>query len=465
MTFSRGSRDEGNLDVTFYPGLCNHCGDHPCTEDCPTGATYQDSQGIIVVDANVCIGCGNCVPKCPYGARHADPRKGIVEKCNFCAPYLHHGEEPACVATCLAECRHFGDIDDPESSLSRLIRERKAKPLVTNEIDVDPHVFYAPDELRLQVLSQSVVQPYRSTLFTHAYREVTRPLARWAVAPMVLATGAAGIGINLLKILRERRQDPEPSDAPVATPQGHGDGLVRETLPRHSAGMRFLHWFNLLSWFLLLSTGTALMATEQFALFGTRPASWIAERVGGKPNLIWFHAAWGLAWSLIIVPLFLYLKKGGWEAIREVWPSYDDVKWMVLKPLVMVGLKPESELPPQDKYNFGQKLFAISALTGTATIVATGTIMTFHLGSANVLLVAILVHKIAVMLALVGIAVHVTMAAILVDERPALWAMVMGEIDREHARRHSSKWIQEMEQQGETTEHHTHPTHHTGASR
>ncbi|PKN29833.1 MAG: 4Fe-4S ferredoxin, partial [Deltaproteobacteria bacterium HGW-Deltaproteobacteria-20] len=68
-TFEHGSREKGNLGITFYPGLCMQCEDHPCTLDCPTGATYANENGVVVVDPEVCIGCGNCVTMCPYGAR------------------------------------------------------------------------------------------------------------------------------------------------------------------------------------------------------------------------------------------------------------------------------------------------------------------------------------------------------------------------------------------------------------
>jgi len=442
MTFSHGSREEGDLGLVFYPGLCNHCEDHPCTQDCPTGATYPDANGVVLVDPNVCIGCGNCVPKCPYGARHADPKQGIVEKCNFCAPYVARGEQPACVASCLAECRHFGDLDDPHSEVRRLIRTRRAKPLTTNEIDVRPQVYYAPESKRQRVLAQSVVRRYDSTLFTHFYRRVSRPAARWAVAPLVALVAAGGMLVNLRMRIQERRQPSEPS----ATESPRDANADLPPLPRHAAGMRFLHWFNLLSWVVLLGTGTALMATAGFALFGTAFPDFMASLVGGRANLIWLHAAWGLLWAAVIVPLFLYFKRGGLDAIREVWPTYDDLRWLWVKPLVMLGLRSEEALPPQDKYNFGQKLFAISALGGTTIIIASGLVMTLHWGDAGVVRAAILIHKLAVMIALVGIAVHVTMAAILTEERPALWSMIVGQIDREHARKRSAKWVAHLDQ-------------------
>lgn len=456
FSYSRGSRQEGDLNLTFYPGLCMHCQDHPCTRDCPTGATYQDKSGIVMVDADVCIGCGNCIPACPYGARHADARKGIVEKCNFCAPYVARGEAPACVQTCLADCRHFGDLDNAADDLRNQIAKRKAKPLFTNEIDVGPQVYYAPEQQRTQVLTQSVVRRYHSTLFTGAYTGVTKPLARWLVAPVIVATGMAGIALNLRGRLLNRhpKDNTKPAEVEPAAPELVTRSTEENALPRHRAGMRFLHWFNLLSWILLLSSGTALMSTTQFALFGDAIPRWFSELVGGQDNLIWLHAAWGVFWSLIIIPLFIYFKHGGIEALREVWISFDDLKWLLVKPLVLLGIKDRQHLPPQDKYNSGQKLFALSALGGTALIIITGVIMTFHLGSAEVVRTAILLHKIAIMLALVGIAVHVTMAAILVEERPALWSMIVGQIDREHAAHHSTKWVQEIEGESEdsTTE-------------
>ncbi len=438
MTFTHGNRERGDLDLSFYPGLCNHCDDHPCTEECPTGATYMTDIGIVVVDPDVCIGCGNCVPHCPYGARHADDRQGIVEKCNFCAPYVARGEEPACVASCLADCRHFGDLDAPDSALAALIKERQAEPLTTNEINVGPRIYYAPAEERLQVLAQGVVRRYGSTLFSDVYQYVTKPLSRWVVAPVILVTGAAGIVANLRQLWLERGQQEEQRPQPRAN--------APSTLPRHPAGMRFLHWFNLFSWFLLLPTGTALMSTSDFALFGTGFSEWLAGVAGGKANLIWFHAAWGMLWSVITVPLFTFYKRGGIEALHELWPCYDDVRWLWIKPLVMVGILGHDALPPQDKYNFGQKLFAVTALVGTATLIASGMVMTFHVGPPEVVRAAIMIHKLAVMLALTGIAVHITMAAILAEERPALWSMIVGQIDEQHAKEHSAKWVAELEE-------------------
>ena len=194
----------------------------------------------------------------------------------------------------------------------------------------------------------------------------------------------------------------------------------------------------------LVLTGTALMTASSYALFGTGFPRLVSGIFGGQANLLLFHVVWGLVWALIIVPLFLYYKRGGIEALQELRFTRDDVRWMMHKPFVLLGIG-NKQLPPQDKYNAGQKAFALSALAGTMVIIGSGLVMTFHIGPPEVVAGAILAHKLAIGLALVGLAVHVTMAAVMKEERPALLSMVKGDIDRHHAEHHSPKWVQEVE--------------------
>ena len=434
--FESGTRETG-LDVTFYPGLCMHCQAHPCTQDCPTGATFADQNGVVKVDADLCIGCGNCVSRCPYGARTADNEKGIVEKCNFCEPYVAMGEKPACVDACLAECRLFGDLDDPIGKLVEGIRTRGAKTLTTEALDIGPKVYYAPAEKREKLLDNGAVGRSVPSTMTQVWTDGSRPAAQFGVPAIAALAGVGGLLINF----RSRGAN-EPMAAAVVSSTSAPQG-ANKTLPRHRFGMRFLHWFNAFSWVLLLATGTALMATPNFALFGTGFAHAVAAWVGGAANLIWIHVAWGLLWAGIIVPFFLYFKRGGIEALQEIRLTPRDFAWLVAKPMALLRIG-NPKLPPQDKYNAGQKLFAISALAGTATIIATGLIMALHLGPAWLVLLSVLVHKLAILLALVGLAVHITMAAIIVEERPALRSMVNGHVDRAHAEHHNAKWVEEI---------------------
>jgi len=448
-TYEHGRRGE-DLGITFYPGLCMQCEDRPCTRDCPTGATYRNENGVVVVNPDVCIGCGNCVSGCAYGARRFDPEKKIIEKCNFCAPYVARGETPACVQTCLARCRHFGNLDDPKGDLARRIRESGAKPLVTAKVNIGPKVYYSGDKQREHILSRNVIRSPETSWLTNLWSHYSLPLLR----PLVPAASALVVLGGLVVNLRSRAsQGPAPhaEKAQVGEETGPVPAGRSETLPRHRAGMRVLHWFNLLSWILLLATGTALMSAERFVIVNERYVNWMANLFGAPDGLLRFHVLWGLLWALVIVPVFLVYKKAGVEALREVRLTGDDMRWLLRKPWAMLGIS-RQPLPPQDKYNAGQKLFAIFVLLSTALIILTGFVMAFHLGSTTLVAACIFVHKILVATLLVGLSVHVTMAAIMREERPALRSMFSGRVSRAFAESHNAKWVMEYDKRKEAME-------------
>jgi Fe-S-cluster-containing dehydrogenase component len=112
------------LGMTFEPAACNHCEDPPCERVCPTGATFQSPEGIVLVDNRKCVGCKYCILACPYNARSVNHRDRVIEKCTFCRHRLPEGRIPACVETCMGHARHFGDILDPNSEVSRLLAEK-----------------------------------------------------------------------------------------------------------------------------------------------------------------------------------------------------------------------------------------------------------------------------------------------------------------------------------------------------
>lgn len=110
----------------FLNAICMHCEDPPCVPVCPTKATFKREDGIVLVDYDKCIGCGYCVNSCPYDARYITPtqvgdkRAGKADKCTFCAHRIAAGLDPACVNTCVGGTRIFGDLNDPESRVSKL---------------------------------------------------------------------------------------------------------------------------------------------------------------------------------------------------------------------------------------------------------------------------------------------------------------------------------------------------------
>ncbi len=146
----------------FLPVLCNHCANPWCVDVCPTGATYQRDDGIVMIDYDQCIGCRACVEACPYRARTSvkDDRtlygdgktvfekpvarpikKGVASKCNFCFHRIDEGRVPACVEVCPTECRTFGDLEDKESTVFELVNSGKAFKLLP-ERGTDPSVYY-----------------------------------------------------------------------------------------------------------------------------------------------------------------------------------------------------------------------------------------------------------------------------------------------------------------------------------
>lgn len=142
--FSEGS----GVMQEFQPGGCMHCDVPTCVHACPTGATYKDEEtGIVEINRDLCIGCGNCIPACPYGARYRHPELRVADKCNYCPERRANELLPACVDTCPTKARVFGDINDPTSEAAILLKENQDKVvrLVNAASDTKPNMYYLGD--------------------------------------------------------------------------------------------------------------------------------------------------------------------------------------------------------------------------------------------------------------------------------------------------------------------------------
>ncbi len=129
-----------DLDLEIRSERCNHCINAPCVRTCPTGASHITEGGIIKVTPFECIGCGACIEACPYDARFFHP-KGYVEKCTFCEHRVKNGQSTACASVCPTHCIYFGNIDDPNSEIAKIIAKRKYKVLA-QEAGTKPQIFY-----------------------------------------------------------------------------------------------------------------------------------------------------------------------------------------------------------------------------------------------------------------------------------------------------------------------------------
>ncbi|MEN6474957.1 MAG: 4Fe-4S dicluster domain-containing protein [Syntrophaceae bacterium] len=118
------SGDYPHLFMEIRSQRCNHCSDPPCVGICPTGASWKTKDGIVLVDKKKCIGCKACIAACPYDARYVHPQ-GYVDKCTFCIHRLKSGLTPACVEICPTASLVFGDINDPNSEISKVLNARE----------------------------------------------------------------------------------------------------------------------------------------------------------------------------------------------------------------------------------------------------------------------------------------------------------------------------------------------------
>ncbi|WP_376792671.1 4Fe-4S dicluster domain-containing protein [Thermoflexus sp.] len=178
-----------NVRQWFMPRPCMHCDNAPCVKVCPVGARYKREDGLVATDWERCIGCRYCEVACPYGVNYfnwkrpdrnyyldwSDPNlqsitggiappyknpdldqaygeerrriaggghvKGVIEKCTFCVHRVEKGKLPACVANCPVQALLFGDLDDPDSLVSRVLRQKPHFRLL-EELGTEPRVFY-----------------------------------------------------------------------------------------------------------------------------------------------------------------------------------------------------------------------------------------------------------------------------------------------------------------------------------
>lgn len=123
------------------PKMCNHCADAPCVQVCPVGATFRTPEGFVLIDHEHCIGCAYCVQACPYGARFINPEIKKADKCTWCYHRVKKGKLPACVTVCPTGTRLFGDLKDPESTVTKIFEEDQWMVLKP-DMHTDPVCFY-----------------------------------------------------------------------------------------------------------------------------------------------------------------------------------------------------------------------------------------------------------------------------------------------------------------------------------
>jgi molybdopterin-containing oxidoreductase family iron-sulfur binding subunit len=157
------ARPRNGEDTWNMPVQCMQCENPPCVQACPITATWREEDGIIVVDYKKCMGCRYCIMNCPYWARHFNWEKpgapvgggndqgdpipppqrpaGVVEKCTFCIHRVRSGKITRCTEACPRKARIFGDINDPNSTISKVLKQRQGFRL-KEELGTSPRIWY-----------------------------------------------------------------------------------------------------------------------------------------------------------------------------------------------------------------------------------------------------------------------------------------------------------------------------------
>ncbi|MFO1218073.1 MAG: 4Fe-4S dicluster domain-containing protein [Burkholderiaceae bacterium] len=168
-----------NAERVFMPVGCQHCSDPPCLDVCPSTATRKRADGIVTIDYDICIGCAYCAVACPYQARYKveqprlaydkptrteeqrfdERRLGVAQKCTFCVDRIDEGTAqgltpgvdpdatPACANACIANALVFGDLEDPQSNVSRLLDDVPWFQM-HQELGTNPGFYYLWDKER-----------------------------------------------------------------------------------------------------------------------------------------------------------------------------------------------------------------------------------------------------------------------------------------------------------------------------
>lgn len=132
-----------DLKMAFLPQTCMHCQEPPCMDACPTDALIKREDGPVVLNEEQCNGCQACMDACPYDAILFNEENSRIEKCNLCAHRIDQGLEPFCVVCCEGQAIYFGNLNDPESVVARLIAREKTYQLKPDR-GTGPSIYYCP---------------------------------------------------------------------------------------------------------------------------------------------------------------------------------------------------------------------------------------------------------------------------------------------------------------------------------
>lgn len=328
----------------FQVTRCNHCANPPCVRICPVTAMYQRTDGIVEFDPDVCIGCKACLQACPYDAIYMDPDTGTAAKCHFCSHRTDLGLEPACGVVCPTQAIVSGDLDDPSSTIRRLLGRHDVsvrKP----EQGTLPKLFYIDaDAVTLVPTMSSAAGGFHwadrdpaaagpialggsqaGHMVQTGYNAQHKAPWHWPV-PAYLVTKAIGAGAFLLLAalsLTGRVDDPvwaTVASAVAALFTAITAGLLIADLDRPERFLRILtrpQWRSWLTRGAFILLGFGLVATANTALAGATWAGLVAADALGPLRATLLAVGAALAVASAAYTAFLFGQAEG----RDLWQS------------------------------------------------------------------------------------------------------------------------------------------------
>lgn len=312
---------------------CNHCTDAPCVTVCPVTALYKREDGIVDFDPARCIGCKACLNACPYDALYIDPNSGTAAKCNFCAHRVDVGLKPACEIVCPTQAIVSGDINDPDSEISRLV-DTVPSHTRAPEQGTGPNVFYlGAHEASLDPVQVGGGDAYLFSEVPDSQREKLRPLTEeakatamadvehpppwgWRVSSYFLSKGVAAGAMMLAVVLlavdpgNSALGDVVPGLLALAGMAVTGVFLVWDL----KQPLRFYYLFTRTQWRSWLAIGTWCIALAGLVALGFTVAA-LAGADGVRGVLAWLMVPAGML--LAGYTAFLFNQCEG----RDLWQS------------------------------------------------------------------------------------------------------------------------------------------------
>jgi formate dehydrogenase iron-sulfur subunit len=426
IKFQEQDLSGGGLAWLMRKDQCMHCFDPGCLQACPApGAIVQYENGIVDVNADLCIGCGLCATGCPFDVPRFHPTTGKMAKCTLCVDRVTVSLEPACVKACPTGCLQFGTKKDMLALGEVRVKQLKENGFASAALYDPPGVggtgvvtvlahgdhpewYHLPADPKIPL----------SVTFTKA---LLRPLGLVAV----LGTAGATFG----HFLRFGPKEPEP-DRPLARPTAPRSGtrpeetVVGDHIVRHNVSARIIHWTVALAFMVTLLTGMPIWTP----IFG-----WMAALFGGLSVCRWLHPWAGVALVGGAVLMF-----GRW--LKEMRLRDDDWGWF--GPRLLAYLRQQGHDPEVGKYNGGQKImfFLVSILT--VILLATGIVLWFPMSFAGALRGASwVVHDAAFILFTLTIVVHIYLGTAAMPG--TFQSMTRGTVSKDWARLHHPRWYRD----------------------